>query len=87
MPPQKLNNDLYRTLVLTILAGLATVTVAMANRDVYSKEEINAKFIALKERDRAIERQLEHIESDVQWLVRKEGGVPSAAPQGGDRTP
>jgi peptidoglycan hydrolase CwlO-like protein len=73
-----LKTDLYRALVLTILAGLAAVTVALANRDIYSKDEIDAKLDAAKENRRGIERQIDHIQSDVEWLVRNQGGTPSA---------
>ncbi len=66
----KINSDIYRTLVLTVLAGLSVIIVAMANRDVYSKEIVDIKF------DNVEQRQLS-IEDDVQWIVRTMGGTPS----------
>lgn len=66
----KINSDLFRTLVLTILAGLAVLIVSLSNRDVYSKEIIDVKF------DNVEQRQLS-IEDDVQWIVRTMGGTPS----------
>lgn len=66
----KINGDLFRTIVLTLLAGLSVVVVAMANRDVYSKEILDVKFDNIKM------RQL-HMEDDIQWIVRTMGGTPS----------
>lgn len=76
----KLNNDLYRTLVLTILAGLAVIIMAMANRDVYSKELIDAKF-------ESVEQRQVHIEDDVRWLVRRMGGTPSVEAEEDNHSP
>jgi len=67
----KINSDLFRTLVLTILAGLAVLIVSLSNRDVYSKEIVDVKFEAVEER-------VEHMEEDVRWIVRTMGGTPSA---------
>lgn len=67
----KINGDLFRTLVLTILAGLAILIMSVANRDVYSKELIDTKF-------EAVDQRTSHIEEDVRWLVRRLGGTPSA---------
>lgn len=67
----KINSDLYRTLVLTILAGVAVLVISVANRDVYSKEIVDVKF-------EAVEKQIDHIDEDVRWIVRTMGGTPSA---------
>lgn len=76
----RINNDLYRTLVLTILAGLSVLVVAFARDDVYSKETIDAKF---ETRD----QDIADMKSDVQWLVRKQGGVPHAESRPDSNTP
>lgn len=79
----RLNSDLYRTLVLTILAGLALMVTGLANRDVYSKEVIDQKFESMTqyedERHRIIERDVGDIKSDVQWMVRQMGGKDADA--------
>ena len=67
----KINSDIYRTLVLTVLAGLSVIIVAMANRDVYSKELVDVKF-------EAVEQRTTNIEEDVKWIVRTMGGTPNA---------
>ena len=59
----KINSDLFRTLVLTIL-------VSLSNRDVYSKEIVDVKF-------NAVEDRVDHMEEDVRWIVRTMGGTPS----------
>lgn len=64
-----IQGDLYRVLVLTLLGGLAAVSVALANRSVYTKEAVDSKF-------GSVERELDHIQQDVQWLVRNQGGTP-----------
>jgi len=76
----RINNDLFRTLVLTILAGLAVLIVSVANRDVYSKELIDTRF-------KAVEREMSYIEEDVRWLVRRMGGTPSAEAGEDNHTP
>lgn len=76
----KINSDLFRTLVLTMLAGLSVVAVALANRDVYSKELVDVKF-------EAVEQRVDHMEEDVQWIVRTMGGTPSAETTKDNHTP
>jgi myosin-crossreactive antigen len=82
------NDDLYRTVVLTILAGLAAVTVAMANRDVYSKAEVDHRLNAVlqhsedlhrleDERHSALDKTVEDMRDDIKWIVRQMGGTPS----------
>lgn len=81
---------LYRTVVLTMLAGIAVVAVAFANRNVYTRSEVDIKLNEIRAvaeavqelertRDEDICRRLELIESDVRWMVRQMGGTPSAA--------
>lgn len=73
----KINNDLYRTLVLTILAGMSVLIMTAANRSVYSKEVVDSKFESVDTRFVAVDKQMGHMEEDVRWLVRRMGGVPS----------
>ena len=76
------HSDLYRALVLTLLAGIATVTVAFANRDVYTKEQIDDKLDAREQvedvRHNSIDKEVGLMHDDIKWLVRKLGGEPSA---------
>lgn len=72
------DNGLYRALVLTLLAGIATVTVAFANRDVYTKEQIDDKFGGHVDVHDMLDREIEYMRDDIQWLVRNMGGTPSA---------
>lgn len=74
----KINGDLYRTLVLTLLAGLAVLVMAVANRNVYSKEMVDVKFQSVDRRVEAVDEKVDHVEEDVRWIVRQMGGTPSA---------
>jgi len=85
MTNNRLNNDLYRTLVLTILAGLAVIIVGLANRDVFAKDEVIARDAAIMQRLEAHEclgddryqtiiRGQSEIREDVKWLTRQMGG-------------
>ena len=58
------NSGLYRTLVLTILAGIAVLVIAFSNRDVYSKEQVDTRVNSL-------EKQIELLHDDVRWLMRR----------------
>jgi hypothetical protein len=77
-----LGSDLYRALVLTLLAAVATVTVAFANRDVYSKAQVDSKFDACREledeRHERLDKEIEYMHDDIRWIVRRMGGTPSA---------
>ena len=84
---KKIDDGIYRTLVLTILAGISILLMAFANRDVYSKEVIDAKFRRTEDRDAGITQRLDHIQSDVEWLVRRQGGIPSAQAREDSDTP
>lgn len=88
---------LYRTVVLTLLAGVAVVAVALANRNVYTKPEIDTKIQSVQqhstdlhrledERHRIIERDIQDIKQDVRWIVRQMGGEV-ADTQEGDHSP
>lgn len=83
------SSALYRTVVLTLLAGIAVVAVAFANRNVYTKEAVDLKFhevhaVAAQaeylnvQRNSDICRRLGLLEEDVRWIVRNMGGIPSA---------
>lgn len=77
-----LGSDLYRALVLTLLAAVATVTVAFANRDVYSKAQVDSKLEARQEledeRHARLDKEIEYMHDDIRWIVRNMGGTPSA---------
>lgn len=87
----RLNTDLYRTLVLTILAGLAAVTVAMANRNVYTKEQVDARFESVNAVDTVRHQNLDddvaEIKGNVWWIVRNMGGDPDATSGPDNHTP
>ena len=67
---------------LVIATGLATLVMAFANRDVYSKEQVDGKIDTVEElanqRQESIDRELNYIQQDVRWLVRNQGGTPHA---------
>lgn len=65
-----INTGIFRALVLTLLAGIAATQVALANRNVYTKEQVDSKI-------ESVLRELDYIHSDVRWLVRQQGGEPS----------
>jgi len=83
----KINNDLYRTLVLTLLAGLAVLVMAVANRNVYSKEVVDVKFNRVETQVESVKEKVDHVEEDVRWIVRHMGGTPSAETEEGDHSP
>jgi hypothetical protein len=66
-----MNTNLFRALVLTFLACIAATQVALANRNVYTKEQVDTKV-------ESIQRELDYMHRDIEWLVRNQGGVPSA---------
>jgi len=78
----KLNTDLYRTLVLTFLAGLAAVTVALANRDVYSKQEVDQRIesteLITDVKYRSLKEDVAEIRDDVKWIIQNMGGRHNA---------
>ena len=78
----KMSGDLFRTILLTMLAGVAVLIVALSNRNVYSKEAIDARFSGLEAvedvRYETTSDRIEQIAIDVRWLVREWGGTPSA---------
>lgn len=59
-----LNGSTYRTVVLTILAGIAALVIGFANRDVYSKEQVDTRVNSL-------EKQIELLHDDVRWIMRR----------------
>lgn len=91
-----LNNDIYRTVVLTILAGIAAVTVSFANRNVYTKDAVDTRIEAVKqrsidlhkiedERHMLLQEDIREIKSDLKWLIRNVGEINEAAK--GNHTP
>ena len=78
------NQNVYRTVVLTILAGIAVVVMAMANRNVYSMDDIDRMMEARDQHDHDVERVIDqrskHIEDelkllrqDVRWIMKELG--------------
>ena len=82
----RLNTDLYRTLVLTLLAGMAAVTVAMANRNVYTKDQVDIRMDATAaveaERHRSLDDDVAEIKDGVQWIMRRMGEANYETGQG-----
>ena len=73
----KINGDLFRTLVLTILAGLAVLIVSVANRDVYSKEVVDMKVRRIDGNVETVRHDIDNMQEDIRWMVRQMGGTPS----------
>lgn len=56
---------------ILVVAALAQSVVVLANRDVYTRGEVDVRI-------QGLEKQLDRLAEDVQWLVRERGGTPSA---------
>ncbi len=73
----RINTDLFRTLVLTLLAALAAVTVAMANRNVYTMDQVDAKLESIQcvedLRHQNLYDDVTEIKDNVQWITREMG--------------
>lgn len=54
-----------------VVAALANSMVVLANRDVYTKDEVDVRLDS-------IQKQQDRMAEDIQWLVRDRGGTPSA---------
>ena len=54
-----------------VVAALANSMVVLANRDVYTKGEVDVRLDS-------IQKQQDRMAEDIQWLVRDRGGTPSA---------
>ena len=71
----------YPWIVPAIVLFIATASVAVVNRNVYTKPEVDAKIAVEHEYNAVVnshqQRQVDHIEQDVRWLVRNLGGTPS----------
>ena len=82
---------MYRVVVLTLLAGLAAITVGLANRSVYSKEVVDDKIEHVVDRDdlrhQLLDKEIGYMHQDIRWLVRDSGGVPSAEAKADSNTP
>jgi hypothetical protein len=77
--------EITRWTVLGAGALLMAFAMSLTTRDVYSREYIDAGFERTEklhaEDLRRIERELDYIRADLQWLVRQQGGTPSGATQ------
>jgi hypothetical protein len=85
-----INTDLFRSIVLLLLAGLSATTVALANRNVYTKEDVDQRMQALEqrsvdlhhledERHEQLLRQMHALRQDVQWIMRNMGEYNASA--------
>ena len=83
----KINSDLFRTMVLTILAGLAVLIMTVSNRNVYSKEIVDTKLEVVDTKIESVNEKIGNVEEDVQWIVRRMGGTPSVDTAEGDHSP
>lgn len=79
------NLDLYRTVILTVLAGIAVLVVSLANRNVYAKEEIDYRFKIVQEQHETAckhtDKRLDDLHTDVRWIIQKMGGKTDADAQ------
>ncbi len=53
-----------------IITVVLAVAVAFTSRNVYSKDEVDAKI-------ETVDVKVQYIRDDVQWLVRERGGTPA----------
>ena len=79
---QNLLREITRWAVLGVGCLLLALAMSMTTRNVYSRTHIDARMAAIQgahaEDMRRIERELDYMHQDIQWLVRKMGGTPSA---------
>lgn len=62
--------ELAKWVVGAILVVVLAVAVAFTNRNVYTKDEVDAKI-------ETIDEKVDYIRDDVKWLVREAGGTPA----------
>lgn len=84
---QLLRSELVRNATIVVVALVGVATVALANRNMYTKEQIIDKFEAHGDVHDMLDREISHIRDDVQWLVRNSGGVPSVDAEKDNDTP
>ena len=79
---RKMSDEIFRTIVLTLLAGVAVLVVALSNRNVYSKETVDAKLAGIEQlqetKYESLDKRVQEVATDVRWLVREWGGTPVA---------
>lgn len=89
--PTQLKSELYKLAMVGVLTVIVMLFVALANRDVYSRSDIDQKCLATdtKEtmRHEALEEELRWMREDIRWIVRNMGGTPHASATDGNSTP
>jgi len=77
-----LKSELYKLALVGILTVIVTTFMALANRNVYSRNEIDQRCLATdaKEtmRHESLEEELRWMREDIRWIVRNMGGTPHA---------
>lgn len=68
------NGALFRTIVLVVLAALASLIVAAMDRDVYCKEEVDYRIENLG-------TKIDALHEDVRWIMRHMGDGHVPAPE------
>lgn len=94
MPPNSNNpfrSELVRMMIVVLVTLAASISVALANRSVYSRSEIDQRVTSLEKKEdirhENLDRELTYMRDDIRWIVRQMGGTPSAANQPGNHTP
>lgn len=86
-----MNLDLYRTVILTVLAGIAVLVVSLANRNVYAKEEIDYRFRVVQEKHETAYthtcERINELHTDVRWIIQKMGGKDDVNTQQDSNSP
>ena len=72
---QLLRSELVRNATIVVVALVGVATVALANRNMYTKEQIIDKFEAHGDVHDMLDREISHIRDDVQvhlhvWTAR-----------------
>lgn len=84
-------SELVRMMVAVLVTLAASISVAMANRSVYSRAEIDQRVTALEKREdtrhESLDKELSYMRDDIRWIVRQMGGTPSAGSAPNNRTP
>lgn len=84
-------SELWRMLMVAALTLAVSIGVAVANRDIYSRTEVDQRVTALEQKEdvrhKDLDEEIRWMREDIRWIVRQMGGTPSADTAANHRTP